>query len=111
MSPPNEYTDIRDAVIKLETKMEVMSDSIVSLADSVSKIADVRYELVVAAKDISNIKEQLRKIETDIDMLFSRQRNLEDVQKNHGFVISKVDAFWTALITGAAAFIWWVIKG
>jgi len=110
MVPNNEYTEIRDAVIKLETKMESMSDSMEKLADSVVKIADVRYDILAIQKDVSALKDAVNNQHKDIDKLFTRQRDIESVQLQHAFVVKKVNVFWTAVVTGAVSFFWWVIK-
>jgi ABC-type enterochelin transport system substrate-binding protein len=108
--PPNDYSDMRDAVIKLETKMEIMSDSIVKLADSVSKIADVRYEIVSLQKDAGNLHQTVERHTKDIDRLFDRQRSIEGTQQEHSFVVKKINIFWSALITGAASFLWFLLR-
>ena len=59
---------IRDAVIKLETKMEVMSDSMISMADSVAKLTDLRYELLAIKKDIDALAARTVKSEDQIDI-------------------------------------------
>jgi len=101
---------IRDAVIKLETKMEVMSDSMISMADSVAKLTDLRYELLAIKKDIDALAARTVKSEDQIVSLYKHQRALEKVQDKNTYVIGKIEVFWTALITGGAAFLWWLLK-
>lgn len=107
----NNETQIRDAVIKLEAKMEVLTDSMVSMADSVSKLADLRFEIISIKKDTSMLETRADKHDEDINTLFTRTRELEKTQDKNSSVIDKVDVFWTALISGAGAFLWWLLKG
>lgn len=103
--------EIRDAVIKLEAKMEVLTDSMVSMADSVSKLADLRFELATVKKDNSYLETRVTKHDKDIGSLFDKSRELEKVQDKNSYVVSKIEVFWTALISGAGAFLWWLLKG
>jgi chromosome segregation ATPase len=103
-------TQIRDAVIKLEAKMEVMTTSMVSMADSVAKLADLKFEIVSVKKDIAVLESRADKQEENIGDLLERNRQIEKVQDKNTNVISKIEVFWTALITGAAGFLWWLLK-
>ena len=107
---PSTDTEIRDAVVKLETKMEAMSEAMASMADSVAKLADLRIELVAMKKDTAHIEQRVSRQEEDIDTLYSKTRQLEKVQDKNTYVIGKIELFWTALITGAAGFLWWLLK-
>lgn len=107
---PKEQTQIRDAVIKLETKMEVMSESMTSMADSISKLADLRFELVTMKKDTAHIEQRVSRHEQELDQLFEKTRDLEKVQDKNTYVVGKIELFWTALITGAAGFLWWLLR-
>jgi hypothetical protein len=106
----NAENEIRDAVIKLETKMEVMTESMISMASSVSKLADLRYEVLSIKKDVDTLDTRVLKNEKSIDILHVNQITMEKVQVKNSYIIGKVDIFWTALITGAAAFVWWLVK-
>lgn len=107
MSTDNE---VRDAVIKLETKMEVMSDSMISMADSIAKLADLRFELVSIKKDVSILDSRSTKLEDFVSTLAEHQRSLEKAQDKNTYVIGKIEVFWTAIITGGAAFLWWLLR-
>lgn len=107
----SDLTQMRDAIVKLETKMEVMTDSMVSLANSVEKLADIRFEIVGIKKDISALHALAEKRESEVDELDGRVRQLEKVQDKNSYVVNKIEVFWTAIITGGAAFIWWLLKG
>lgn len=107
MSTDNE---VRDAVIKLETKMEVMSDSMISMADSIAKLADLRFELVSIKKDVSILDSRSTKLEDFVGTLAEHQRSLEKAQDKNTYVIGKIEVFWTAIITGGAAFLWWLLR-
>lgn len=102
---------IRDAVIKLEAKMEVMSDSMVSLANSVSKLADIRIELMGMKKDISALHKIAEKRETEIENIDDRIRVLEHSNTKTTYVIGKIDLLWGAVVTGAVSFVYWLLKG
>jgi predicted RNase H-like nuclease (RuvC/YqgF family) len=107
---PSTDTEIRDAVVKLEAKMEVMSESMASMADSVAKLADLRVELVSMKKDTTHLEQRVSRQEKDVDELFTKTRELEKVQDKNTYVIGKIELFWTAVITGAASFLWWMLK-
>ncbi|OOE37408.1 hypothetical protein BZG00_15610 [Salinivibrio kushneri] len=102
--------DVRDAVIKLEAKTEVMSESMISMADSVAKLADLRFELHSVRKDIDVITEKAEKTQTEVDELKQKIAAVEKVQDKNSYVIGKIELFWGALITGSAAFLWWLLK-
>lgn len=102
--------DVRDAVIKLEAKMEVMSESMISMADSVAKLADLRFELHSLRKDIDVITERAQKTQDEVDILKEKVASVEKVQDKNSYVIGKIELFWGALITGSAAFLWWLLK-
>lgn len=106
----NNETQIRDAVIKLEAKMEVLTDSMVSMANSVAKLADLRFELVGIKKDADIIEARVNKHDEDIDTLYNRNAELEKTQVKNSYIISKIDVFWTAIISGGGAFIWWLLQ-
>ena len=107
MSTENE---VRDAVIKLEAKMEVMSDSMISMASSVAKLADLRYELIGVKKDIDILEARSIKTEDKIIKTEERLSKMEKAQEKNTYVVGKIEVFWTALITGGAAFFWWFLK-
>jgi chromosome segregation ATPase len=106
-----EEQQIRDAVIKLETKMEVMSDSMVSLANSVEKLADIKYEIISLQKDIGSLDAISAKRAKDINNLWDHVRELEKSQQTSNYVIGKFEVFLTAIITGSASFLWWLLTG
>lgn len=109
MSNQNE-NHIRDAVIKLETKMEIMSESISSMATSVAKLADMRYEIVSIKKDVLSNAAKADKIEKAVDELGKHVQQLEKTQNRNSYVVGKIELFWGALITGAAGFLWWMAR-
>ena len=101
---------IRDAVIKLETKMEIMSESISSMATSVAKLADMRYEVNSIKKDVMTNASGVRKVEANVVELRKDVTQLEKTQSKNSYVIGKIELFWGALITGAAGFLWWLVR-
>jgi hypothetical protein len=103
-------SQMRDAVVKLETKMEVMSDSMVSMAASVAKLADLRYELVAVKKDIDLLELRNNKNEKIIEEMVKMQSAMQTTQNNNSYVIGKVQLFWTAIVTGAISFAWWKLR-
>ena len=106
----DEQSQIRDAVVKLEIQMESMSESVKMMADSVAKLADLRYELRAIKKDTAILENRVNKHGEEIDDLKDGQRaNEKQIDKN-SFVVKKVDAFLGALITGGAGFLWWLLK-
>jgi lysozyme family protein len=106
----NEQQQIRDAVIKLEVKMEAMSDAMSVMADAVTKLSDMRFEMVEMRKDVSLLVSKIDKHEKAILDLQNRQNQLEKAQDKNTYVIGKIELFWSALITGGAAFLWWLLK-
>lgn len=107
----NESTNpTREAVIKLETKMEVMSESMSSMAAAVSKLADMRYEIVALKKDVAANMERAGRIEKTVQRLEQDHRRSEKTQAKNSYVIGKLEVFWGALITGAAGFLWWLVR-
>jgi hypothetical protein len=107
----NEQQQIRDAVIKLEVKMEAMSDSMVSMADAITKLSDMRFEMLGVRKDVSTLVSKIDKHEQHIQMLEKKHLVLEKAQAQNTYVISKIEIFWAALIAGAGSFLWWLAKG
>jgi len=105
-----ETKQIRDAVVKLEAKMEVMSDSMVSLADSVSKLADIRVELAGMKKDISSIYKISEKRDVELEDMDNRLRYLENANTKNTYVIGKIDLVWGAILTGAVSLVYWLLK-
>ena len=91
--------------------MEVLTDSMVSMADSVAKLADLRFEIIGIKKDVSLLETKADKHDDDIDVLYARSRELEKTQDKNSKIIDKIDVFWTAVISGAGAFLWWLLKG
>lgn len=108
MSDTNE---VRDAVIKLEAKMELMSESMVSMADSVAKLADIRFEIVAMKKDIANLHKVAEKRDLEMDNIGDRLRQVENAQNKTTYVIGKIELLWGAVVTGAVSFVYWLLKG
>lgn len=106
----SDHNQIRDAVIKLEAKMEVMSDSMSTMAEAVSKLADLRYELKAIKKDTVIIETRVNKHDEEISGIKDAQRVSERQIDQNSFIVKKVDAFIVALITGGAGFLWWLLK-
>ena len=106
----NEQQQIRDAVIKLEVKMEAMSDAMSVMADAVTKLSDMRFEMVEMRKDVSLLVSKIDKHEKAILDLQNRQNQLEKAQDKNTHIIGKIELFWSALITGFAGFLWWMLK-
>lgn len=102
---------LRDAVIKLEAKMEVMTDSMVSLADSVAKLADIKFEIVAMKKDISALHKISEKRDTEIESIGDRLRQVETAQTKTTYVIGKIELLWGAVVTGAVSLAYWLLKG
>lgn len=103
-------TDVKEAVIKLEAKMEVMSDSMVSMARSIEKLADLRFDLVAIKKDVVMLQNTSDKIDASLSALEKRQTELEKIQAKNTYVIGKIEIFWSAIIAGAAGFLWWLLR-
>lgn len=103
-------TEVRDAVIKLETQMEGMSASMASMADSVSKLVDIKYELVAVKKDITSLQKDVTNVQKDVSDLNVKHTILDKAQTKNSYVIGKIELFWSAIITGGAAFLWWLLK-
>jgi chromosome segregation ATPase len=103
-------TEVRDAVIKLETQMEGMSASMASMADSISKLVDIKYELVAVKKDVASLQTDITKVQKDVSELNAKHTALDKAQTKNSYVIGKIELFWSALITGGAAFLWWLLK-
>ena len=101
---------IREAVIKLETKMEVMSESMSSMANSVAKLADMRYEIVSLKKDVLANRERADRIEDTVKQLSEEHKRIEKAQTKNSYVVGKIEIFWGALVTGAAGFLWWLAR-
>jgi len=106
----NEQQQIRDAVIKLEVKMESMSDSMAAMAEAVTKLSDMRFEVLELRKDVGVLVNKMDKHEEDIEKLQQKQLILEKAQAQNTYVISKIEIFWTAIIAGAGTFLWWLVK-
>ncbi len=110
MSNNVDENQIRDAVIKLETKMEVMSESMSSMASSVAKLADMRYEIISLKKDVLSNRERADRIEDVVKHLEVNHRQIEKAQNHNSYVVGKIEVFWGALIAGAAGFLWWLAR-
>ena len=106
----NEQQQIRDAVIKLEVKMEAMSDAMSVMADAITKLSDMRFEIVEIRKDVSLLVNKIDKHENAILDLQNKQTQLEKAQDKNTHIIGKIELFWSALITGFAGFLWWMLK-
>lgn len=109
MSNDNE-SHIRNAVIKLETKMEIMSESVSSMATSVAKLADMKYEIIAIQKDVRSNADKVDKIEKSVEALTKNVYQLEKIQTKNSYVVGKFELFICALITGAAGFLWWLAR-
>lgn len=90
--------------------MEVMSDSMVSLANSVSKLADIRVELMGMKKDISALYKIAEKREVELDNIEDRVRILEHSNTKTTYVIGKIDLIWGAILTGGVSLVYWLLK-
>lgn len=64
MSSENE---VRDAVIKLEAKMEQIVDMMSTMTTSVAKIADMGYEVREIKKDVKRLADALRDVTARLD--------------------------------------------
>jgi chromosome segregation ATPase len=106
----NPNTEVRDAVIKLETQMEQMSSSMASMASSVEKLADLRYELKEMSRECTILNSRVAKAEAQLEDLEDKQNELEHTTAKNSYVIGKIELFWGALITGAAGFFWYMLK-
>ena len=106
----NNSNEVRDAVIKLEAKMELMSESMMSLADSVSKLADIRYELVGMKKDIAILHQASEKSASDIHAALERVRVLENTSSKTTYVIGKIEILWGAIVTCAVSFLYLLLN-
>lgn len=100
--------EIRDAVIKLETKMEAMSEAMETMANGVAKLADMRYELISLKNDTTMLKSRVDKQEVSLDALFDKHRSLEQQHTKNSYVIGKIEMIWgILLVAGVNALIWY----
>jgi len=116
-----ETVEIREAVIKLEAKMEQMSEAVTSMSDSVKKLADIRYDLREARKDAENnydnckerqalLMSKQEELKRDMDSQWIRLREIGDAQTRNTWVTDIISKGSWLVIGGAVSFIYWMVK-
>ena len=117
----SETVEIREAVIKLEAKMEQMSEAVTSMSDSVKKLADIRYDLREARKDAENnydnckerqalLMSKQEELKRDMDSQWIRLREIGDAQTRNTWVTDIISKGSWLVIGGAVSFIYWMVK-
>lgn len=118
--------EVRDAVIKLEVKMEQMSDSLATMAKSMATLADIKYEIKDVKADIDvkfqrylmdyhNVVVQLSEMKKDIHSIAEKQRFLEkNGDKNTWFRENSTKLVWGLVFAGISfiiGIISWKVTG
>jgi len=113
--------EIREAVIKLETKMEQMSEAVTSMSESVQKLADIRYDLREARKEAENnydnckerqalLMSKQEELKRDMDSQWVRLREIGESQARNTWVTDIISKGSWLVIGGAVSFIYWMVK-
>jgi len=116
-----ETVEIREAVIKLETKMEQMSEAVTSMSDSVRKLADIRYDLREARKEAENnydnckerqalLMSKQEELKRDMDSQWVRLREIGESQARNTWVTDLISKASWLVIGGMVSFIYWMIQ-
>jgi len=113
--------EIREAVIKLETKMEQMSEAVTSMSESVQKLADIRYDLREARKEAENnydnckerqalLMSKQEELKRDMDSQWVRLREIGESQARNTWVTDLISKASWLVIGGMVSFIYWMIQ-
>ena len=114
-------TEIRDAVIKLEVKLEQMADSIATMASAIDKLADIKVEIqaVKLTTDSNHARcrerqEQLNNkilvTAKDLENLSKEFSECQQQQQKNTWTVSKMEAIWGTVAVGALSFIIWLVQ-
>lgn len=114
--------EVREAVIKLEAKMEQMSGAVASMALSVEKLADIKYEIKETKKDCDSNYQKCRdaqnllvrdfsELRKSQDNLFSKVRDIEDKTSRNSWFVSNAERLGWIVVTGFVGLLYYVIKG
>lgn len=113
--------DIRDAVVTLESKMELMSDSIAKLASSVEKMIEVKGEIRQLASDLTHMEElneirrascheSMAKVSRDVHNAWATIRELQDFQKGNSIFIGAFERLAWIIITGVIGAVFFMLQ-
>lgn len=116
-----ETVEIREAVIKLETKMEQMSEAVTSMSDSVRKLADIRYDLREARKEAENnydnckerqalLMSKQEELKRDMDSQWIKLREIGEAQARNTWVTDLISKASWLVIGGMVSFVYWMIQ-
>ena len=116
-----ETAEIREAVIKLETKMEQMSEAVTSMSDSVRKLADIRYDLREARKEAENnydnckerqalLMAKQEELKRDMDSQWIRLREIGESQARNTWVTDLISKASWLVVGGMVSFVYWMIQ-
>jgi chromosome segregation ATPase len=116
-----ETVEIREAVIKLETKMEQMSEAVTSMSDSVRKLADIRYDLREARKEAENnydnckerqalLMSKQEELKRDMDSQWIKLREIGESQARNTWVTDLISKASWLVIGGMVSFVYWMIQ-
>lgn len=114
--------EVREAVIKLEAKMEQMSGAIASMAISVEKLADIKYEIKETKKDCDTNYQKCRddqnllvrdfsELRKSQDSLSNKVGEIEDKTSRNSWFVGNAERLGWILITGFVGLLYYVIKG
>ena len=118
-TPPDQ--EIREAVIKLEAKMEQMSGAVQSMAISVEKLADIKYDLREARKDAENnyqkckdnqgqLRNQQEELKKSNDNAWRKLREIEDTTSRNAWFVGNAERLGWIVVTGLVGFIYYIMK-
>jgi chromosome segregation ATPase len=113
--------ELREAVIKLESKLEVMSDSISSLASSVGQLVDVKADCKELAQSLKHSNEfnalqfkmsteEVTKTRADIDALWQAFRKINELQAKNNVFISNAERLTWVFVTGFVGVFFYYIQ-
>jgi chromosome segregation ATPase len=113
--------ELREAVIKLESKLEVMSDSIASLASSVGQLVDVKADCKELAQSLKHSNEfntlqfkmateELAKAKGDVDALWQALRTMKELQTRNNVFISGAERLVWVFVTAFVGFLFYYIQ-
>jgi chromosome segregation ATPase len=113
--------ELREAVIKLESKLEVMSDSIASLASSVGQLVDVKADCKELAQSLKHSNEfntlqfkmateELAKAKGDVDALWQALRTMKELQTRNNVFISGAERLVWVFVTGFVGVLFYYIQ-
>ena len=113
--------EIRDAVVKLEVKMEQMSESLATMAGAIEKLADVKYEIKELKNDMEmkyqrylvdyhKVDAGMASINKDILAIAEKHRELETKASRPIWFVENASKLGWMLIASGIGFIVWIIE-